>query len=56
MKLLGDNPHQLVGLIGLVMSAGKVAYGVTAMKFGENLSKMVIIGMISHVIGNRFNI
>ena len=51
MKLLGDNPHQLVGLIGLVMSAGKCAYGITAMKFGENLSKMVIIGMISHTIG-----
>ena len=46
MKLLGDNPHQLVGLIGLIMSCGKVAFGLFSMKFGADASKMAILGFI----------
>ena len=47
MKLLGDHPHQLVGLIGLVMSCGKVFYGLFSMKFGNDASKMAILGFIA---------
>ena len=51
MKTIGNHPHQLVGLIGLVMSCGKVFFGLSAMKLGENISKMAITGLIAHGIG-----
>ena len=51
MKTIGNHPHQLVGLVGLVMSCGKVFFGLSAMKLGENISKMAITGLIAHGIG-----
>ena len=51
MKTIGNHPHQLVGLVGLVMSCGKVFFGLSAMKLGENISKMAITGLIAHGVG-----
>lgn len=47
---LGSNSHQLVGLMGLLMSCGKVFAGLLSVKLSKNLSLVAIIGMISHCL------
>jgi len=45
---LGGNPHQLVGLVGLLMSCGKVFAGIISIKLSKSISLIAMIGMVSH--------
>lgn len=50
LNSLGGNPHQLIGLIGLITSVGKVAAGLVSIVIGADISKVAISGMIAHVV------
>jgi hypothetical protein len=49
LNALGGNPHQLVGLIGLLTSIGKIVAGISTI-FLNDPSKNAFSGMLAHVV------
>jgi len=49
LNALGGNPHQLVGLMGLLTSIGKIVAGISTI-FLNDPSKNAFSGMVAHVL------